>query len=177
MYILMGLAGSGKGTQGKLLSEKLGYEYLSTGDYLRTYLTEKRKEEMLKGKLLDDQEMIGIIESFITSLADKTKCILDGFPRTIAQAAWLLKESQKGDFTIEGLIYLDVPEAELMKRLLLRARPDDTEESINERFRSYKESTQPVIDLYRSNSIPVIKIAGNNSIEQVQDDIIKNLKV
>lgn len=177
MYILMGLAGSGKGTQGKLLSEKLDYEYLSTGDYLRTYLTEERKAEMLKGKLLDDQEMIEIIQSFIDSLDDKTACILDGFPRTIVQASWLLEQSQKGAFKIEGLIYLDVPESELIKRLLLRARPDDTEESIKERFRSYKESTQPVIDLYRSEKVPIIEIAGNNSIEQVQADIANNIKV
>lgn len=173
----MGLAGSGKGTQGKLLSEKIDYEYMSTGDYLRTYLTEKRKEEMLKGKLIDDQEMIEVTDSFLESIKDKNRCILDGFPRTIEQATWLLEESEREGFKIEGLIYLSVPESELIERLLSRGRPDDTTESIKERFRAYEESTKPIISLYREKNIPVIKIAGDNSIEQVQADIDVSLKV
>lgn len=172
----MGLAGSGKGTQGKLLSKKIDYEYMSTGDYLRTYLTDKRKEEMLKGKLIDDKEMIEITDSFLGSIKDKNKCVLDGFPRTIEQATWLLEESKREGFKIEGLIYLNVPESKLIERLLLRGRPDDTAESIKERFRAYEESTTPIIDLYRGKNIPVIEIAGDNSIERVQEDIDVSLK-
>ena len=176
MYLLMGLAGSGKGTQGELLAEKIGYKYLSTGEYLRSYVTAQRKQEMLAGKLISDQEMIDIITSFLESLASKNNCILDGFPRTLEQAKWLLEKSHSQDFDIEGLIYLEVTEAELIDRLLKRGRADDTKSAIKRRFELYRQSTEPVIDYYRSQSVPVFEIPGNNGVEEVQKSIQKQIK-
>lgn len=175
MYMLMGQAGSGKGTQSELLAEKLSYDYFSTGQYLRSFLDDQRKKEMLKGKLLDDSEMIKIIESYLERLANKSRCILDGFPRTIGQASWLMAVHRKGDISIEGIVFLDVPEAELTKRMLSRARQDDTLEAIKKRFKEYRQSTAPVIDFFKENNIEIFHIDGQEEINKVQENILKSL--
>lgn len=171
----MGLAGSGKGTQGDLLAKKINYEYFSTGEYLRSYITGKRKQEMLQGKLIDDHEMVSIITSFLDSLESKNRSILDGFPRTLDQAKWLLEKAKKDDFEIEGIIYLNVEEAELIDRLISRGRPDDTTQAIKKRFDLYKRATAPVIEHYRQNDVPVFEIPGSDAVEVIHDYIIKQI--
>jgi adenylate kinase len=172
----MGLAGSGKGTQGELLAKTINYNYFSTGEYLRTYITEKRRQEMLQGILIDDKEMIEIIGSYLDTLSDKNLVILDGFPRTLGQAEWLYNLHEQAEIQIEGIIYIHVAESELLRRLLERARPDDTEPAIKKRFQEYISSTAPVIDYYKSQSIRVIEINGNDTIDRVQDNIVKMIK-
>lgn len=176
MYILMGLAGSGKGTQGELLAKKINYSYLSTGEYLRGYITGKRREEMLAGKLISDQEMIGIIESFLSEQKNKTSTILDGFPRTLKQAEWLIKASKKEDFLVEAVIYLKVPEEKLLKRLIERGRQDDTREVIEKRFSEYKESTSPALDYYKEKDIKIFEIDGSKKIEEVHQEIMQKIE-
>lgn len=177
MILIMGLAGSGKGTQGQLLAEQLGYRYLSTGEFLRTYITEERKREMAAGKLINDEEMISIIKDFLDKTDAKDKTVLDGFPRSMGQADWLYQQHQAGNINIEALIYLDVPKDELVQRLLKRARHDDTEEAINKRFDEYSNSTSPIIEDYKNKGIRVLTINGQGSIEDIQADIIDTLKV
>lgn len=173
MILLMGLAGSGKGTQGKLLSDKLDYEYLSTGEYLREYLSETRKAQILAGKLVDDNEMIDIIDEFLKK-TDKDS-ILDGFPRSKAQADWLLKKHNSQEINIQALVYLDVPKEELLGRLLARGRADDNESAIKMRFEEYSRATQPIIDSYRKAGIKVIDVDGRGDVETIHAEILKRL--
>lgn len=176
MILIMGLAGSGKGTQGKLLAEKLDYKYLSTGEFLREYITEERRRQMAEGKLIDDNEMIGIIEQFLNRLETKNESILDGFPRSGAQAQWLLQQHTAGIINIEALIYLDVPEPELIRRLIARGRHDDTEQAIRKRFEEYSKSTSPIIDDYRNRGIKIIHVNGEGPIDRIQTEIMESLK-
>ncbi|MBW3569453.1 nucleoside monophosphate kinase [Candidatus Parcubacteria bacterium] len=171
----MGQPGSGKGTQGEMLAHKLGYDYFSTGQYLRNYMTEKRKQEILVGKLIDDSEMIEIIKTFLSQTKDQNRTILDGFPRTLRQANWLMNNQKKLKIKIEGIIFLDVGEEALIKRLLARARPDDTLQAIKQRFREYTASTAPVIEYFRKQKIKVYAIDGDKSMEQVQQDISEQI--
>lgn len=175
MILIMGLAGSGKGTQGKLLAEKLGYRYLSTGEFLRTYITEERREKMAAGHLINDEEMIGIIEEFLSDTDSRNDCILDGFPRSMPQAEWLASQHESGRIDIEALIYLDVPKDELIKRLLLRGRHDDNEAAIKKRFEEYSRSTSPIIDDYKKRGIKIIQVDGSGSIEDIQSEILASL--
>lgn len=170
----MGLAGSGKGTQGKLLSEKLGYEYLSTGEYLREYLSSARKEQILAGKLIDDQEMINIIDDFLAK-TDK-ESILDGFPRSKVQADWLVNKHLNKEINIEAVIYLQVSRDELVSRLIARGRADDTKEAIQTRFDEYAKSTLPIIEDYQSRGIKIIEIEGTGSIEVIHSQIMEGLR-
>lgn len=176
MILIMGLAGSGKGTQGKLLAENLGYRYLSTGDFLREYITEQRRQEMAAGKLINDEEMISIIQSFLSQASSKNDCILDGFPRSQAQADWLISQHQAGELKIEAVVYLKVPTEELVKRLLNRARPDDTEAAIKKRFEEYSKSTSPIIDDYSARGIKIIEVDGNRPVEIIHNNILDLLK-
>lgn len=171
----MGLAGSGKGTQGEMLAVKLGYSYFSTGHFLRSYMTEERKAEMLKGKLLQDKEIIEIIEAYFSKLKDKNKTILDGFPRTVSQAETLMSYQPKWKTKIEGLIFLDVPEDELINRLIKRARPDDTKPAIKKRFHEYIKQTAPVLEFFENMGIKIHKIKGDQPVEAVQRDIIVSI--
>lgn len=173
MILLMGLAGSGKGTQGKLLSDKFGYEYLSTGEYLREYLSEERKKQILAGKLVDDDEMVRIIDEFLSNA--KKDSILDGFPRSEAQANWLINKHKNKDIFIEALIYLKVTREELMQRLLERGRADDNETAINTRFEEYTRATLPIIDNYRKEGIKIAEVNGIGSIEDIHSEILKKL--
>lgn len=173
MILLMGLAGSGKGTQGKLLSDKLDYEYISTGDYLREYLSEERKNQILVGKLVDDDEMIKIINEFLSNT--KKESILDGFPRSEAQANWLLEKHKKNEINIEALIYLKVTREELMDRLLERGRADDNEKAIKTRFEEYSRATLPIVENYRKEDIKVIEVNGSGSVGSIHKDILDRL--
>lgn len=170
---MMGLAGSGKGTQGKLLSDKFGYEYLSTGEYLREYLSEERKKQILAGKLVDDNEMIRIIDEFLGNT--KNDSILDGFPRSETQADWLISKHKNKEIYIEALIYLEVSREELMERLLERGRADDNQEAINMRFDEYTRATLPIIDNYRKEGIKIIEVNGSGSIEDIHKEILGRL--
>jgi adenylate kinase len=176
MILMMGLAGSGKGTQGELLAKNLGYEYLSTGEFLRQYIKGKRREEMLAGKLVDDQEIIEIINKFLNSIATPNQSVLDGFPRSLVQAEWLLDQHKQSKLNIESVVYLKVDEGVLIQRLTSRARADDHEEAIKVRFDQYKQSTLPILDLYKNHGIKILEIQGQGEVEQIQQDILDQVK-
>src|SRR4051812_42520339 len=90
MILLMGLPGSGKGTQGKMLADFHNLHLISMGEIIRMYVTGERRQRMLAGELLHDDEVITILEQVLDSLPDDTEYILDGFPRTVPQAEWLV---------------------------------------------------------------------------------------
>src|SRR6478736_5444274 len=98
MIILMGVSGSGKSSQGKILADEHGYAWISTGEILRVLVTGKRRHEMLQGKLLSDEEMIAILDKVLELIDVEQEFVLDGFPRTIPQADWLLEQVHAGRF-------------------------------------------------------------------------------
>ena len=106
MILLMGIAGSGKGTQGKMLADQHGFHLVSMGDVVRMYVTGEQRDRMLAGGLLDDQEIIKIVDKVLKSLPNDEQVLLDGFPRTIAQAEWLLEQTKAGRFQIKAVFHL-----------------------------------------------------------------------
>lgn len=172
MIIFMGVAGAGKSVQGTLLAKHLGYEWLSTGEYLRNNISGKRRNEMLAGKLLDDEEIIEILKDFFGGIKDSSRCILDGFPRTLVQAKWLLQQHQEGLITIGSVVYLNASKEVVRKRLLARGRPDDTAEVLDKRFEEYEKLTVPIIEWFKSHSIVVHEVDAERTVEEIQNDII-----
>ena len=143
--VIFGAPGSGKGTQSDLLIEKYGLEHISTGDVLRseikkgTELGKTAQSFIDKGNLIPDELMISILASVYDSYGRGHKgVIFDGFPRTIPQAEALKKMLEERGDKVAAMIELDVPEEELMKRLILRGkesgRADDNEETIKKRL-------------------------------------------
>jgi len=121
--IFLGPPGSGKGTQAKLLSEKLGVLHLSTGDILReavregTPLGREAKRYMEEGKLVPDEVVIGIVKEWLLSKGVERGVIYDGFPRTVAQAEALDRMMKELGQKIDWVIDIEVSEAEVLKRL------------------------------------------------------------
>lgn len=175
MIILMGVAGAGKSMQGRLLADEKGYAWISTGEILRVLVTGKRRQEMLEGKLLSDDEMIHMMDKVLDLIDTSEEFIFDGFPRTIAQASWLAEQAEKGRFRINAVFHLTASEEVVLKRLKQRGRHDDTETAIRNRFEEYKAVTLPIIEAFRTRGINVYDIDGGQTPEAVHDDIVSHV--
>lgn len=159
--VIFGAPGSGKGTQSARIVEKYGINHISTGDVLRaeiknnTPLGQTAKSYIDQGQLIPDSLMIDILSSVLNSFTDSKGVIFDGFPRTIAQADALKQMLTKRGETISLMLDLDVPEDELMTRLIKRGqesgRADDNEETIKKRLVVYHTQTAPLIDWYKAD--------------------------
>ena len=157
---LFGPPGSGKGTQSNLLIDRYKLEHISTGDILRNQIERKTdlgmqaKHLIDKGQLVPDELIVQLIESRLAEKADANGFLFDGFPRTVAQASILEDMLLKFNTSLSCMISLEVPQEELLRRLLERAviqgRSDDTEEVILARFKEYEQKTLPVMDFYKS---------------------------
>lgn len=173
MIILMGVAGSGKSMQGKILADEHGYAWISTGEILRVLVTGKRRHEMLEGKLLSDEEMINLMDKVLELIDTKQEFVLDGFPRTVPQADWLLEQVHKGRFELSAVVHLTASEAVVRSRLLDRGRQDDTEEAIAKRFAEYHDATTPIIEHLREEGATICEIDASQSPREVHDAILK----
>ena len=158
--VIFGAPGSGKGTQSERIVEKYGINHISTGDVLRaeikngTELGKTAKGYIDQGQLIPDELMIDILASVFDSFKDSKGVIFDGFPRTIAQAEALKKMLAERGQDVSVMVDLDVPEEELMVRLIKRGkdsgRADDNEETIKKRLHVYHSQPAPLIDWYKN---------------------------
>ena len=175
--ILFGPPGSGKGTQAKKLVEKFGLLHISTGDLFRyeignqTPLGIEAKSYMDKGELVPDEVTVGMLKNKVNSNPDVKGYIFDGFPRTIPQSEALDKFLEEKGQEVSQLIMLNVPDSELIKRLLDRGktsgRTDDTNETIiKNRIEIYKKETSPVFHYYDQKG-KAIKVKGLGTIEEI----------
>ena len=172
----MGVAGSGKSVQGRLLADEYGYPWLSSGNFLRMLVSGERRRAMLEGKLLDDSEIITLIQKIFSIIDVKNEFVLDGFPRTTQQAEWLLSQVKARQLNLTAVIHIVIDESVVRKRLIERGRPDDNDGSIAERFREYNTSTVPIIKLFEQNGITVYEIDGNQSVAGVHAEIVRVFK-
>ena len=181
--VIFGAPGSGKGTQSDKLIEKYGLGHISTGDVLRseikngTELGKTAKSYIDKGQLIPDELMIDILASVYDSFGkEHAGVIFDGFPRTIPQAEALKKMLSERGHNVAAMIELDVPEDELLKRLILRGqqsgRSDDNEETIKKRLDVYHNQTSPLIDWYKKEGIHN-HINGLGELDRIFGDIAK----
>ncbi len=181
--VIFGAPGSGKGTQSDKLIEKYGLNHISTGDVLRneirkgTELGMTAQQYIDNGQLIPDGLMVSILASVYDALGREHKgVIFDGFPRTIPQAEALKQMlSERGD-KVAAMIELDVPEDELMKRLINRGlqsgRADDNEATIKKRLLVYHSRTQPLIDWYKQEGVHY-HINGLGELDRIFEDICK----
>ena len=154
MILLMGPAGSGKSTQGHQLADEYGYAYISTGEIFRVLITGKRRNEMLEGKLLSDEEVIRVVDKVLELIDTREQFILDGFPRTKPQVDWLLEQCEAGRFRLpRPLLTWKSPRMFIHERLQKRGRLDDTEEAIRYRFQQYQAVTRPVAGIYEEKRL------------------------
>uniref|UniRef100_UPI004029AD2C adenylate kinase n=1 Tax=Prevotella sp. TaxID=59823 RepID=UPI004029AD2C len=181
--VIFGAPGSGKGTQSDKMIAKYGFKHISTGDVLRneikngTELGKTAKGYIDNGQLIPDDLMVNILASVYDSFGkEHVGVIFDGFPRTIPQAEALKKMLAERGHKVAAMIELDVPEDELMKRLILRGkqsgRSDDNEDTIKKRLTVYHNQTAPLIDWYEKEGIHH-HINGLGDLDRIFADICK----
>ena len=173
MIILFGLAGSGKGTQGKALSEIFGWRALSVGQVIRD--TGEYAAIIDRGDLIPDSDVINLMNRQIQKAeAEGFDVILDGYPRTKEQAEWIINNMSE---KIDGAIILEVPKEELIERLVLRGRDDDKERiSIERRFEIFEQNIYSILPLFEAKNIPVERVDGVGTVEEVTERLIKVVK-
>lgn len=173
MIILFGLPGSGKGTQGKILSEIFGWRWLSAGQIIRE--TGEYSATIDRGEFIPDEDAIKLINKQIDKAeAEGFDVILDGFPRTGFQTNWLLENKHE---KIDGVLILDVPEEELFERLALRGRADDgTRQTIKHRFDIYEQNISSILPLLEAKNIPIKHVDGFGTVEEVSARLVEVVK-
>lgn len=189
--IFLGPPGAGKGTQASVIAKKQGIVALSTGDMLRaavkagTPIGKKAKAVMDSGKLVSDEIVIGIIKDRIAEADCKAGFLLDGFPRTLAQAAALDKLLATMARTLDRVIEFKVDDGALLSRIEKRAkdavaagekpRADDNADALKTRLWAYYKETAPLIGYYFKSG-NLISIDGLAPVEKVTSEIEKALK-
>lgn len=171
MILLMGVAGSGKSLQGRLLADEHGYAWISTGEILRVLVTGSRRQEMLKGRLLSDQEMIKLMDKVFEIIDPNDEFVLDGFPRTIKQADWLLSPEVRARFSRIIVFHLFADEDVIYDRLITRGRLDDTKAAIAARFKEYKTVTLPILEDLKKKGVTVFDIDAARDSATIHDEI------
>lgn len=180
--VLVGPPGAGKGTQAKLLQEALGLPQISTGDLFRfnlkneTELGQLARTFMDRGELVPDEVTVAMVEDRLSKDDCSGGAILDGFPRTLAQAAALDELLAKLGGQIDIVPSIEVPQDVLVERLLKRAilegRADDNRETIRTRMQVYENQTRPLLDYYGQKGL-VVPVNGQQTIEDVQKDLVQ----
>lgn len=178
--LMLAPPGAGKGTQGDRLAEVYGVPHLATGDLLRSYAArptpqaDEARTTMERGELVPDELVFSLVLERIAGPRPLSGFVLDGFPRTIAQARLAYEWATEHDRTFQAVVSMDVPSDELIARLLRRsqeqARSDDTAETIRRRLRVYAESTEPLLDFYRNRAI-LVEVDGTGTVEDVTNRI------
>jgi adenylate kinase len=179
--ILFGPPGSGKGTQSEKLIEKYKFKHLSTGDILRSEIARKTplgleaKSLMDKGQLVPDEVVIGMISTALDANPGVSGFLFDGFPRTTAQAEALDKLLELNKTEIGVVVALQVPEEELIARMVNRAktsgRSDDADENVQRnRLEVYKRDTMPVANHYRKKE-KVVELNGVGSVDGIFEEL------
>jgi adenylate kinase len=211
--VLLGPPGAGKGTQAKIISEELGLPHISSGDIFRenlknqTELGKLAKDYMDRGELVPDDVTIAMIRDRLARPDCEQGALLDGFPRTTAQAVELDTTLAGFNGKVDYVPYINVPEEELVERLTgrwtcrlnprhiynvktnppakpgvcdidggeLYQRPDDQEETVQNRIQVYFQQTKPLIEYYQKAGV-LIEVDGQQAIEKVSANLLEVLK-
>lgn len=170
--VLVGPPGAGKGTQAAVLGEQLAVPHISTGDLFRanignsTPLGQKAKSYIDAGELVPDEVTNEMVRERLAEPDAQKGFLLDGFPRTTPQADVLGDILAENGMELTAVLQFDVPEEELVRRMLERGRSDDTEDVIRRRLAVYHSETAPLLDYYRDK---VIKVDALGSVEEITD--------
>lgn len=177
--VLLGPPGAGKGTQADLIRQSLGVPHISTGDLLRTAVTNqtdlgrRARSFMDEGKLVPDELVIGLIRERLEGDA-AAGFLLDGFPRNVAQGEALSRLLAESGVALDHVLSISVPTEELVQRMLGRGRSDDNEQTIRARLDVYREETAPLCDYYRERGL-LREIDGLGNREEISRRILAQL--
>ena len=180
--LLIGAPGAGKGTQAERLAERFHIAHISSGDLLRqhvkdqTSIGETIKTYVDAGDLVPDAVVMDMLRKPVVAAAEAGGYVLDGFPRTVDQAKSAFETARALGVEVQAAVHLDVPDEELIRRLLARNRgSDDSEEVIAHRLQVYRENTIPLLDYYASREW-MFTVDGARPPGEVHEDIVTRLR-
>lgn len=176
MIIFFGPAGAGKSVQGQLLSARYGWRWLSAGQLLRDSRDPELLNVMSTGQLVPSDVTNRLMGEAIAKAAGIEHLILDGYPREMAQAQWLVENKSQYERDIALIIVLEVPKSELLKRLAIRGRADDVPEVIDERLRIYRQEMYPILSYFTESDVNITHIDGVGTVGQVHDRIVEEIE-
>lgn len=174
--IFLGPPGAGKGTQAVKVAEECQIPHISTGELLRaavsqkTELGKKAQEFMDRGELVPDDLILDMVRDRLSQSDVANGWILDGFPRNVSQASFLDNLLADIEQECDYAVNLEVPDEELISRMLGRGRQDDNEKTIRRRLEVYRDRTAPVIDYYRDRN-QLVSVNGNLSEDKVTAEL------
>ncbi len=182
--LLLAPPGAGKGTQARRLSQHYGIENISTGDLLRrqvaaaTPLGQQARPYVERGDLVPDELLREMVVKTVTEADRKGGFVLDGYPRTLAQAEEARNLARDHGISIDAAVYLEVRPEELERRLLGRAttegRSDDDRATIRHRLDVFEERTRPLLDYFKERGL-LVTVDGEQPVEKVTRDMIDQL--
>jgi adenylate kinase len=180
--LLIGAPGAGKGTQAVRLAEHFGITHISSGDLLRTHVTEDSafgqqvKQFVSRGDLVPDQMVLDMLRKPIVEASAKGGYVLDGFPRTVEQAEIAYETAKELGVAVQVAAYLDVGRDELVRRLLARGRgSDDTQDVIEHRLEVYDQKTRPMIEYYKTRE-RLVTVNGARPADEVSWSLVVQLQ-
>lgn len=172
MIVFFGPAGAGKSVQGQLLAARNNWRWLSSGQLLRDTHDIELIKEMQTGHLVTPEKVNELMGDALKRAKNVDRVILDGYPRQLSQAKWLIGSQAEHERSIQLVIVLEVPRSELLKRIEVRGRIDDTPEAVDERLRIYRTEIYPILTYLTEQGVNVAHIDGTGSVGQVHDRIM-----
>jgi adenylate kinase len=182
--LLIGPPGSGKGTQGERLADRLGIEHLAAGDLLRAEVESRSPvgqqvaDLMQRGELVPDAIILTLLLPRVLAAVHNSGYLLDGFPRSVEQAEAARNVAARAAISPHMVIYLDVPREELIRRIVARAeiegRVDDNAKTVQNRLRVFDEATSPLIEYYRNRGLLTV-VDADQDADKVTEDILRAL--
>jgi len=176
MIIFFGPAGAGKSVQGQMLAARNNWRWLSAGQLLRDTHDIDLIKQMQTGKLVDPEKVNQLMVDALKRAKNIDRVIIDGFPRQLSQAKWLIETQPEHQRSIALVIVLEVPRSELLKRLEVRGRVDDTPEAVDERLKIYRTEIYPILTYLTEQGVNIAHIDGTGSVGQVHDRIMEELE-
>lgn len=180
--LLIGAPGSGKGTQAQLIAARFGITHISSGDLLRHHVTEgttigrAAKEYLTRGDLVPDAVVMDMLRKPTIAASESGGYVLDGFPRTVDQAKAAYETARGLGVAVEVAVYLEVPAAELVRRLTARGRgQDDTPDVIEHRLQVFEEKTRPMLEYYARRE-ELLTVNGARPVNEVAWSIAVQLQ-
>ncbi|MDG6109690.1 adenylate kinase [Dactylosporangium aurantiacum] len=180
--LMIGAPGAGKGTQAQLIAQQFGITHIASGDLLRRNIAEgttigRTVEQLVnKGELVPDAIIMDMLRKPVLAANAAGGYVLDGFPRTVEQAEAAYRTAGNLGVGVQIAVHLDVPEDELIRRMLARARgADDTVDVIKHRIKVYEEKTRPLLEYYQQREL-LIQVNGARPVGEVTWSIVVQLQ-
>lgn len=169
--VLIGPTGAGKSSQSELLAKREHIEWVYVGQLLRDQHDPVIDAALQSGELVNDQLVNHILSAHLKTLSPDKVVVLDGFPRHLPQAKWLMEYADELHNGLKLVIHLTVPEEVARQRLNARQRSDDNTDGIELRLKDYRELVLPVVSFFEESGIPVKTVRGDRPVEEVFKDI------